>query len=109
MSLTANDRKALDMFKERIASELNGSVTELVLFGSKAKNTDTRDSDLDVLVVVNERSIELEERIIDIAFEVNMRYDLYLSPRVIDAEKMKDRFFRATPFCRNLEQEGIPL
>lgn len=79
------------------------------MFGSKATGRDTPDSDIDVLVVVNEASAAVEDRILDIAFDVNLAHDVYISPRVIGRAVFDDPVWRITPFIQALEREGIPL
>jgi uncharacterized protein len=109
MSLTKEDKQALEEFKGKIFYQLKDYVLDLKLFGSKAQDTDSPDSDLDVLVLVHRSDPDLEDKIIDIAFEVNLQHDIYLSPRVIEAAKMNDPLFRITPFYKNLERDGIRL
>jgi hypothetical protein len=71
----------------------------------------TPESDIDVLVVVqpeSERSA-LEDRAIDIAFDVNLEYGVYVSPRVITRGILNDPVWRETPFIKNVSGESIPL
>jgi len=53
---------------------LSGNVLDVRLFGSEARGEATLESDIDVLVVVQPESerAALEDRVIDIAFDVNL-------------------------------------
>ena len=64
---------------------------------------------LDVLVVVVDRRIEAEDAVLDIAFDVNLAHDVYISPRVIERAVLEDPVWRITPFVRALERDGVPL
>ncbi len=71
----------------------------------------TPESDIDVLVVVqpeNER-VALEDRVIDIAFDVNLEFGVYVSPRVVTPEILNHPVWRETSFIRNVAGESIPL
>lgn len=109
LKLKAQDRQALEDFLTRVRTALGDRVLALKLFGSKATGRDNPDSDIDVLVVVNETSVEVENRVIDIAFDVNLEHDVYISPMVVARAVFDDPVWSITPFIRTLEREGISL
>lgn len=107
--LQANDRRAVETFRERLRMTLGDELVALTLFGSKARGQDARDSDIDIMVVVGERTPSLVRRVLDVAFDVNLTYDVYISPRVISASALQDPFWRATPFIQAVEREGVAI
>jgi predicted nucleotidyltransferase len=111
MSSTPNRRRALQRFVTRLRETLPRNIQEVRLFGSEARGEATPESDIDVLVVVqpdNER-VRLEDRIIDIAFDVNLEFGVYISPRVLTTQMLNDPVRRETPFLKNVAREGIAL
>ena len=102
-SLTAIDRAALDSFCDRTRDALGPNLLDLRLFGSKARGDASAEADLDVLVVV------AEDRVLDLAFDVNLEHDVYISPRVVTRAVMNDPVWRLTGLLRAIEREGIPL
>jgi predicted nucleotidyltransferase len=107
----SNRQLALTEFVKRLRDSLSGNVVDVRLFGSEARGEATPDSDIDVLVVVQpegERAT-LEDRVIDIAFDVNLEFGVYVSPRVITPGILNDPVWRETPFIRNVAGESIPL
>jgi predicted nucleotidyltransferase len=79
--------------------------------GSEARGEAGPDSDLDVLVVVqpDAERVALEDRIIDIAFDVNLEFGVYISPRVVTLGILNDPVWRETPFLKNVVRESVPL
>ena len=45
----------------------------------------------------------------DVAFDVNLKYNLYLSPRIIPSSVFKHPVWSFTPFIKGLKQRSIPL
>ena len=107
--LKPKDAAAIEEFVQTIRSGLQRHVVGLKLFGSKATGRDVEESDIDVLVVVDQKTPELEDRVLDIAFNVNLAHDVYISPRVIGKAILDDPVWKITPFLRHIAAEGVPL
>lgn len=60
------------------------------------------------MVVENERA-RAEDLAIDIAFDINVASDLYISPRVVTAESLADPVWRTTLFVQTVTREGVVL
>ena len=106
------NKKELEAVKEFCAAVKGALGNELVglrLFGSKARGKVSRESDIDVAVVVRQRNPRVWDAVMDAAFYTNLRWDVYISPRVIERRALKDPKWRITGFVQNLEREGIPL
>lgn len=107
-SLKPVDGAAVGEFADRVRSALSTDVLDIRLFGSKATGRDAPDSDIDILVVVAEARPEVEERILAIAFDVNLAHDVFISPSVVGRATLEDRVWRITPFLR-AALAGIPV
>lgn len=108
---TSIRKRALDRFGKHARQVLGPKLLELRLFGSEARGEAGPDSDLDVLVVVqpDAERVALEDRIIDIAFDVNLEFGVYISPRVVTPGILNDPVWRETPFLKNVVRESVPL
>ena len=109
VKLKSKDAEALQEFLERVRQLLGINLIEVKLFGSKATDKDQRDSDIDVLVAVENGGVEIEDQVLEIAFAVNLKHDVYVSPRVIDRATLSDPVWSITPFLRAIAKEGISL
>lgn len=88
---------------------MRSSLTEIVLYGSVARGTDTEESDVDVALLVNGAlNKDTEEMLSDFIVDMNLKYDRVFS--VIDIDY--DMFLKwkgVTPFYQNVAKEGIVL
>lgn len=107
--LGAREESAVREFAAAVRAALGANLVELRLFGSRARGEARPDSDIDVLVVVSNDRVDAEDRAIDAAFDVNLAYDLYISPRVVTAASLRDPVWRTTAFVQTVEREGVPL
>lgn len=51
----------------------------------------------------------LVDLVLDIAFDTNLDYDVYISPRVVGLPTLTDPVWKATPFLQAVEREGIAI
>ena len=109
LQLNARDHAALQEFVRRVREELAAEVVEMKLYGSKAIGQSTPESDIDVFVVVREQSSQTESRVVDIAFDVNLEHDVYISPRVVSQQILEHPVWRITPFLQAVTRDGIVL
>ncbi len=103
------DRAALAEFVLRARTALGLNLVDLRLFGSKARGDAAPDSDIDVAVIVQTSDDSVENLVIDIAFDIDLAFDVHLSPRVIRAVVLEDPVWRPTGFVQAVEREGVPL
>jgi predicted nucleotidyltransferase len=107
----SNRQLALAEYVKRLRHTLSANIVDVRLFGSEARGDATPESDIDVLIVVEperERA-RLEDGAIDLAFDVNLEFGVYISPRVVTPGILNDPVWRETPFIRNVARESIPL
>lgn len=107
--LKKKEMEAMKEFCTAVKKTLGNDLVGLRLFGSKARGKASRDSDIDVAVVVRQRNSRVWDAVMDAAFYTNLRWDVYISPRVIERRSLRDPKWRVTGFVQNLEREGIPL
>ena len=107
--LKKKEMEAVKEFCTAVKGTLGNELVGLSLFGSKARGKASRDSDLDIAVVVRQRNSRVWDHVMDIAFSTNLKWQVYISPRVIESRALRDPKWRETGFVQNLEREGIPL
>jgi hypothetical protein len=62
-------------------------VVQTILFGSKARGDSTPDSDIDVLVILNEEEGQTRSQILTIASRISLNYDVLLNPIIVSEDR----------------------
>jgi len=101
----------LDQFKERSLSELSGRIEGIIVYGSYARGEARADSDLDILVIVKDKSALLERRIKDIAYDImwDQNFKPLLSVEILEKFSFDRLAKMGSSFYRNVQNEGILL
>lgn len=87
---------------------------QVILYGSYARGEQDESgeiSDIDVMILVdlNEKKIkEIEKKVIDYSYDLDLEYDILLSPIIENIENYKNRA-RYMAFYKNIENEGVLL
>ncbi len=107
--LTSNERAALDVFVARLREQYGDQVVRVVLFGSKARGDSDAESDLDVLIVLNDGDWRFKDAVALVAYEPMIEHGVVLSPLVVD---MADYIWwqeHHAPIYRHVTSEGVEL
>ncbi|MBI5189340.1 MAG: nucleotidyltransferase domain-containing protein [Nitrospirae bacterium] len=105
------DRQTVAEFKKRIPDEIFRHVSSVVVFGSRVRDDAPEDSDLDLLVLVDELALGVEEKLEDIADGVMWDNDFrpVISLKVFSEARYRSALERGFSFYRNVEREGVPV
>ena len=111
MASDLNRTRATAEFVQRLRRDLPANIVELRLFGSEARGQASPQSDIDVLVVVepDEERVALETRVVDIAFDVNLEFNVFISPSVVTPAILNHPVWRESPFIETVLREGVVL
>lgn len=102
-------REAIELFSKNIKERLSPNIKDVRLFGSVARGTDTPESDIDILVLVEKDDRDISDAIMDIVVDINLEYDVVITPIIITGSHYANPLFRETAFFHNLESEGVSL
>ena len=105
----AHTRSAVAHFGAELRDTLPHLVVSVHAFGSRVRGDHRGDSDLDVLIVVRERTLEVERSIIDLSVEHERRSGISFDPVIKDVATFELERKHRTPFYKNVSAESIPL
>lgn len=105
----AHEKEALELAVKRVREKLSDRIVSIYAFGSRVRGDYEEWSDFDVLVVVKDKTPEIETEIVsafvDEEIKSGLSFTLVIKDR--DAFEMEKRF--ETPFFENIMKEGMPL
>lgn len=104
-----NTRKAIEEFSQKLKQRFGKNLLQIKIFGSVAREKETPASDIDVFLLFNKISFAEKHEISQIAFDIDLKYDVFLSPVIFTLKQYNNRLFKASAFSRNLEKEGIAV
>jgi predicted nucleotidyltransferase len=107
--LTNNERAALEVFATKLREQFDDRVVRIVLFGSKARGDSDSESDIDVLVVVDNGDWRFRDALALVAFEPMIEYDVVLSPLIVDTDDYAWWQEHHAPIYRHISAEGVEL
>ncbi len=107
--LQPNEQQAVSRFVDLLRRHYPERVQQTILFGSKARGDSRPESDIDILIVVDQDDWRLSHAISDLAADVSLEYDVLIGPRVIGRERWERMKQRSFGLYRNVAREGIPL
>jgi len=97
------------MALDKIASALSGvaGVEKVLFFGSRSRGDFRGSSDMDLLVVID--NINLKDSVIHILHDIELEYDVPISPVVFTSSEYAMNKKLKSSFIRNVEREGMLL
>jgi predicted nucleotidyltransferase len=110
MALTRKEKKAIELFKARLTERLPDEKVELLLFGSKARGDDRRGSDIDLMLLMKERSLRAVNDMHRAVTETALATDVYnISLKTLSRSEFLTMKRRRTPFVCGLLKDAVRI
>lgn len=109
LNLTDNEKEALLEFVKTLRERFTPIIREIILFGSKAKGSSEKNSDIDILIVLTGLSWEIKKTISELAAEENIKHNVLISTIRYDVETWENAVIKLSPFGKVVRTEGIRL
>jgi predicted nucleotidyltransferase len=100
-------RPVIQLYAERARAAYGGAIEEILLFGSVARGDDHQDSDIDVLVITQTDNREIRSKLIDLAFDLLLETEEYISVKVLPKDMVEER--RHHLFFKNVYADAITV
>ncbi|MBR4911196.1 MAG: nucleotidyltransferase domain-containing protein [Clostridia bacterium] len=104
-------QKVLSVTHKQLQEVFGNRLENVLLYGSYARGDNDRESDIDVMALVNMPKSELygyRRRISDFSSRIDLEYNVLLSIKLQDTETFK-RFGSVLPFYKNVIKEGVSV
>jgi predicted nucleotidyltransferase len=108
-SATAHDLTIARDIARRLREKLGSDLTQVLLFGSRAKGIPKPYSDYDLLLVVKHRDRDTVEGAYDETTDFEIEHHVDISLKVYSEVDFRRKMKMGTPFMRSIRETGIPL
>lgn len=104
------ERKQFIINKIVTLAQANFPDSEIILYGSKARNDDRKDSDWDLLVLLNSALLTFnkEQKILDDFYELELESGEVFSPLIYTKSDWENKYL-CTPLFQNIQKEGVKI
>jgi len=104
ITLKKNEERALKVLKEELSRRFN--VIDMRVFGSKARGEDTPESDIDVMIEIDEFNPIIRSQIYDIVFKINLENDTFITTTIFSRKEIEEGPLSESPIYKAILREG---
>lgn len=106
--LSKIEKKIIKAFVKELREKFGENILSIRLFGSKVRGNFTKDSDIDIFILVREKK-DVMDKISDVSSEYFFKTNIPLSPVIYSLFEYKKNKELGSFFFENVEREGIIL
>ena len=107
--LSETERAVVESFVEELRKNLGAELVSIRLFGSKARGGFSEDSDIDIFILVKEKTPDVRGKVAEATANYDVEYGLPLTAVVYDLFEYDKNKELGSFFFDNVEREGIVL
>jgi len=105
--MTLEEKAALGELK-RVLREQHG-VTSVLVYGSKARGDDSPDSDIDVMIVLDNHTPRIEAAVDELVYDINLDHDCLISVVIFGRRELEEGPLAESPLYKRILAEGVPV
>lgn len=107
--LNPNEKKAITSFVKALKEKLGNEILTIRLFGSKVRGDFKEDSDIDIFILVKERTQKVSDILSEIEVDWDIKYNVPISTVLYSLYEYQKNKELKSFFFENVEKEGIIL
>lgn len=106
--MNTKDREILDELKSRLLSLLGKELNDMIMFGSHASDKATKESDMDVLIVLENHYDWKKKRMIrDVCYETGLKFGILIDSKIISLYELNHTLKGTHPLYKEAIGKGI--
>lgn len=111
LQLQKKEEKIVREYIDSIRKHFPDIVDRVILFGSKAREDSHRESDIDLLIVINTDNRQIKRKILDLSWDamLNNDFKIFISPVIFFKKEYEQYQKWHSSFLHNVAKEGVKL
>ncbi len=99
----------LQAYRNELSNILDSHIKKVILYGSYARGDFDKDSDIDIMILVDFDDLKMcEDKIIDLTYDFNLEHGTEIMPVVQNINHF-EHWKNAYMFYNNVSREGVPI
>ena len=107
LNLKENEKEAILFLKNLLLKKFN--LLDFRIFGSTVWGNAGPESDIDVMIELEEITPEIESQIDEIVFEINLEKDTFISTIIFSRDEIEEGPMSESPIYKVIQKEGISI
>lgn len=109
LSLTVSETQAIMEFVTALKNEFMANLLGVVLYGSKARNEATVDSDIDLLVILPDDTWQTRKEVSRLSASTSFDYNVLIMPKIVPLGQWQRMAAAPFSFYRAVFLDGLPV
>ena len=106
--LMKDKKEILQEIKELLVAHFGRDIKDVILFGSRATGKAHKNSDYDVLIVLNRNyDWRYKREVVSVLYEIELEYDIFIDIKVISVNELNNSIKGLHPLYHDAIREGI--
>ena len=107
--LTKAEDSAVLLFIKNIRKLLGKSFLKAVLFGSRSRGEGNEESDIDILVLIDDVTLKKKHIVWDAAHDILLDTEIYISPLVMSKKQFEQLRNHERMIAKEIDRDGVIL
>ena len=96
-------------YTQLLHKDFKTDLERIILFGSHVRGRATKESDLDLLIIIKRENKDLRNQIIDLAYELILKYGVDIAPAIFNSKEWTALTKKPTSFAYLVLKDGKKL
>jgi len=105
--MTLEEKAALDELKRALRTRYG--LVSIVVYGSKARGDDSPDSDIDVMIVLDDYTPQIEAAVDELVYDINLAHDCLISVVIFGRHELEEGPLGESPLYKRILAEGVSV
>jgi predicted nucleotidyltransferase len=102
-----DNRIIIKELKKILVNKFDKDINDVILFGSQLNGTAHKDSDIDVLIILNsDYNWKKKKEINNLCYEIDLKYDVFIDAQIISLNELQNSIRGKHPIFINAIKEG---